>query len=109
MRPLLRILMIPVCLLLQTATAPRSFPIPENMQYEFPGVTLSDSDASALEKAFAADLLKQDWSEKKATSEEFPSAPISLGKRVHGVLVKGNADCLGGATGQSNMFVYVQR
>jgi hypothetical protein len=100
--------MIPVCLLLQTAPAPRFFPIPENMQYEFPGVTLSDSDARVLEKAFAADLSKQDWCEKKAPLAEFPSAPISLGKLGHGVLVKGNADCLCGATGQCEMFVYVR-
>ena len=78
------------------------------MQYEFPGVTLSDSDARALEKAFAADLSKQDWCEKKAPLAEFQSAPISLGKLGHGVLVKGNADCLCGATGQCEMFVYVR-
>lgn len=108
MRPLFCFLLIPVCLWFQGPPESKLFPIPENMQYEFPGVKLSEADAKLLEKAFSADIAKDDWCVKKAPLKEFPMAPVPLGKLGSGLLVKGNPDCLCGGAGQCAMFVYVR-
>lgn len=108
MRPLLCAVSIFVGLFFQSIPPAKLFPIPENMQYEFPGVKLSPTETKLLDRAFGADLAKQDWCEKKAPLGEFPMANISLGKLGGGAIVKGNADCLCGATGQCEIFVYIR-
>jgi hypothetical protein len=111
MRPLFCALLFPLCLFLQSAPAPKLFPIPENMQYEFPGVRLSETDAKLLEKAFAADIAKEDdCDDERPVRNRIVTARLSLGKLGNGIIAKVNEVkkfCFCG-TGGCPMFVYVR-
>ena len=107
MRPPFCALLIPACLLFQDPPATKLFPIPENMQYEFPGVKLTPREAKLLEKAFSSDLAKLEPCDKKPLSEQFATAEVSLEKLGRGIVVKLNDSCLCG-TGGCPINVYIR-
>lgn len=99
--------MIVAYLLFQRPPTAKLFPIPENMEYEFPGVKLSPAEAKLLEKAFSADFAKHDFCDKKLALTELAIANVSLGKLGNGIIGKVNDSCICG-TGGCPMFVYVR-
>lgn len=107
MRPFPYSLMIVACLLFQRPPAAKLFPIPENMEYEFPGVKLSSAETKLLDKALSADFANQDFCDKESPLPELSSAHVSLGRLGSGIIVKVNDPCICG-TGGCPMFVYVR-
>jgi hypothetical protein len=108
MRPLLCALLSSICLLFQGNPGAEPFPIPQDMKFTFPGVSLSPSEAKLLEKAVSADLAEQDACDKKSPSfAQLATAKLSLGKLGDGIIVKAADTCLCG-TGGCPIFVYVR-
>jgi hypothetical protein len=99
-------LLIIIFLFTQHAAAPKLFPIPENMRYEFRGARLADMDAKLLKRSFMADL-EDDCEDEKPWPDLVAMADISLGKLGRGVVLKVNSLCLCG-TGGCPIYVYVR-
>jgi len=108
MRSLSYLLLIVACLFPQRPPTRKLFPIPEDMEYEFRGVKLADTEAKLLMKAFEADFANEDGcDDNKLVSERAGMAGISLGKLGNGVVVKRNDVCLCG-TGGCPLYAYVR-
>src|SRR5260370_41991533 len=58
MRPRACVLLIPLCLMGQNPQSPKPFPIPEDMQEDWPGAGLGEAETKLLQKAVQADLLE---------------------------------------------------
>lgn len=107
MRFLRHSLIIFACFLSQKPPAAKLFPIPENMDYEFPGVKLTTTDAKLLRRAFEADFRKADWGERQPP-EKLAMTSISLGKLGYGLILKVNDNVVCG-TGGCPLYVYVRK
>jgi len=93
----------------QSLQAPKSFPIPEDMQEDWPGAGLSEAETKLLEKAVQADLLEADC-ETKLSLDRVEMAGVSLGKLGKGVVVVRMAgSCVCGATGNCPLRAYALR
>jgi len=51
MRALACVILIPLCLMAQSSRSPKSFPIPEDMQEDWPGAGLNEAETKLLQKA----------------------------------------------------------
>ena len=51
MRPLACMILIPLYLMAQNSRSPKSFPIPEDMQEDWPGAGLNEAETKLLQKA----------------------------------------------------------
>jgi hypothetical protein len=61
------------------------------MQYDFPGVKLSGSEAKLLERVFVADLAKHgDCDDERPVRERMVTAKLALGKLGKGIIAKVN-------------------
>jgi hypothetical protein len=81
MRALACVLLIPLCLVAQKAQSPKSFPIPEDMQEDWPGAGLNEAETKLLQKAVQADLLEVEADcETKLSLDRVEMVGVSLGK-----------------------------
>jgi len=94
----------------QSLQAPKSFPIPEDMQEDWPGAGLNDAEAKLLQKAVQADLLEVEADcETKLSLDRVEMAGVSLGKLGKGVVVRMAGSCVCGATGNCPLRAYALR
>jgi hypothetical protein len=104
------LILIPLCLMAQSSRSPRSFPIPEDMQEDWPGVGLNEAETKLLQKAVQADLLKVEADcETKLSLDRIEMAGVSLGKLGKGVVVRMSGSCVCGATGNCPMHAYARK
>jgi hypothetical protein len=110
MRALTRVLLIPLCLMAQNAHSPKSFPIPEDMQEDWPGPGLNEAETKLLQKAVQADLLEVEADcETKLSLDRIEMAGVSLGKLGKGVVARMSGSCVCGATGNCPLRAYARK
>jgi len=110
MRPLACVLLIPLCLMAQNPQSPKPFPIPEDMQEDWPGAGLGEAETKLLQKAVQADLLEVEADcETKLSLDRVEMAGVSLGKLGKGVVVRMAGSCVCGATGNCPLRAYAPR
>jgi len=110
MRSLACVLLIPLCLMAQDPQSPKSFPIPEGMQEDWPGAGLGEVETKLLQKALQADLLEVEADcETKLSVDRVEMAGVSLGKLGKGVVVRMAGSCVCGATGNCPLRAYAPK
>jgi len=110
MRALACLILIPLCLMAQRSRSPKSFPIPEDMQEDWPGAGLNEAETKLLQKAVQVDLLKLEADcETKLSLDRIEMAGVSLGKLGKGVVVRMSGSCVCGATGNCPMHAYARK
>jgi len=110
MRSLACVLLIPLCLMAQDPQSPKSFPIPEGMQEDWPGAGLGEVETKLLQKAVQADLLEVEADcETKLSVDRVEMAGVSLGKLGKGVVVRMAGSCVCGATGNCPLHAYAPK
>ena len=110
MRPLSCVLLVPLCLMAQNPQSPKSFPIPEDMQEDWPGAGLGEAETKLLQKAVQADLVEVEVDcETKLSLDRVEMAGVSLGKLGKGVVVRMAGSCVCAATGNCPLHAYAPR
>src|SRR5713101_3711118 len=110
MRSLACVLLTPLCLIAQDPQSPKSFPIPEDMQEDWPGAGLDEVETKLLQKAVQADLLEVEADcETKLSLDRIEMAGVSLGKLGKGVVVRMSGSCVCGATGNCPIHAYARK
>jgi len=94
----------------QNPQSPKSFPIPEDMQEDWPGAGLGEAETKLLQKAVQADLVEVEVDcETKLSLDRVEMAGVSLGKLGKGVVVRMAGSCVCAATGNCPLHAYAPR